>query len=216
MAEHRRQGLRLHRSDRRRRCRGEGGNLQAVRRRAQERRGNPDRFYRFRGSRQGLSPRPRVRPRPGCGRTRSIRSRRSRTCSPPRPPASRRPRRAPSLGADMQTIRSNAIEPTRSDLAGLTRREAILRQLPVYGLPILTVLLIVGFSIALPDTFPTYAQLPLDPQRQGDHRAPVARLDAADDGRSRRSHGGLRHRALAHPGDRPASFNSASRGRSPA
>lgn len=56
----------------------------------------------------------------------------------------------------MQTIRSNAIEPTRAELAGLTRREAILRQLPVYGLPILTALLIVGFSIALPDTFPTY------------------------------------------------------------
>ncbi|TPI41356.1 ABC transporter permease [Mesorhizobium sp. B3-1-6] len=56
----------------------------------------------------------------------------------------------------MQTIKSNAIEPTRSELAGLTRRESIIRQIPVYGLPILMVLIIIGFSIALPTTFPTY------------------------------------------------------------
>lgn len=55
----------------------------------------------------------------------------------------------------MQSLKSNALEPTRSELARLTRRDAIIRLLPVYGLPILTVLLIIGFSLALPDTFPT-------------------------------------------------------------
>ena len=56
----------------------------------------------------------------------------------------------------MQSIKSNALEPTRSELAALTRWRAIGRLAPVYGLPILTVLLIVFFSILLPTTFPTY------------------------------------------------------------
>jgi len=55
----------------------------------------------------------------------------------------------------MQSIRSNAIEPTRPELARLSRPQAILRLLPVYGLPILTLLLIIFFSLLLPDTFPT-------------------------------------------------------------
>jgi ribose transport system permease protein len=55
----------------------------------------------------------------------------------------------------MQSIKSNALEPTRPELASLTRWQAIGRILPVYGLPILTLLLIVFFSILLPDTFPT-------------------------------------------------------------
>ncbi|HUH84651.1 MAG TPA: ABC transporter permease [Stellaceae bacterium] len=59
----------------------------------------------------------------------------------------------------MQSIKSNALEPTRAELAKLSRGAAILRLLPVYGLPILTVLLILGFSIALPDTFPTTLNL---------------------------------------------------------
>src|SRR5208282_5293626 len=42
-----------------------------------------------------------------------------------------------------------------SELAALTRLQAIGRMAPVYGLPILTVLLIVFFSLLLPDTFPT-------------------------------------------------------------
>ena len=56
----------------------------------------------------------------------------------------------------MQSLKSSALEPTRSELAGLSRRQAIARLLPVYGLPILTVLLIVFFSLLLPRTFPTY------------------------------------------------------------
>jgi ribose transport system permease protein len=59
----------------------------------------------------------------------------------------------------MQSLKSNALEPTRSELARLSRRDAIIRVLPVYGLPILTVLLILGFSLALPDTFPTMLNL---------------------------------------------------------
>jgi ribose transport system permease protein len=55
----------------------------------------------------------------------------------------------------MQSLESNALEPTRSELKGLSRSEVIRRLLPVYGLPLLTVLLIVIFSILLPDTFPT-------------------------------------------------------------
>lgn len=55
----------------------------------------------------------------------------------------------------MQSLESNALEPTRSELKGLSRSEIIRRLLPVYGLPILTLLLIVLFSVLLPDTFPT-------------------------------------------------------------
>ena len=56
----------------------------------------------------------------------------------------------------MQSLKSNALEPTRSELAALSRGQAIARLLPVYGLPILTVLLIIFFSLLLPKTFPTY------------------------------------------------------------
>ena len=56
----------------------------------------------------------------------------------------------------MQSIKSNALEPTRSELAGMTRWQKIGRFLPVYGLPIITILLILFFSLLLPDTFPTY------------------------------------------------------------
>ncbi len=55
----------------------------------------------------------------------------------------------------MQSIQSNALEPTRSELARMTTGEKLRRLLPVYGLPILTLLLIALFSILLPDTFPT-------------------------------------------------------------
>jgi len=55
----------------------------------------------------------------------------------------------------MQSIRSNAIEPTRSELSRMSAGERVRRLLPVYGLPILTLLLIIIFSVLLPDTFPT-------------------------------------------------------------
>ncbi|WP_027683041.1 ABC transporter permease [Rhizobium leguminosarum] len=55
----------------------------------------------------------------------------------------------------MQSIESTALEPTKSEMAGLSTGQKIGRLIPVYGLVILTVGLIVIFSILLPDTFPT-------------------------------------------------------------
>jgi len=55
----------------------------------------------------------------------------------------------------MQSLKSTALEPTRPELAGLTRWRAAARILPVYGLPILALALAVFFSILLPDSFPT-------------------------------------------------------------
>ncbi len=55
----------------------------------------------------------------------------------------------------MQSIESNALEPTRSELSKLTLGQKLLRLLPTYGLVILTLALIVLFSILLPKTFPT-------------------------------------------------------------
>lgn len=59
----------------------------------------------------------------------------------------------------MQSIESNALEPTRNELAGAAAAQRVARLLPVYGLPILTVALIVLFSILLPRTFPTLLNL---------------------------------------------------------
>jgi ribose transport system permease protein len=55
----------------------------------------------------------------------------------------------------MPSLKSNELAPTGAELAGLSRGQAFLRVLPIYGLPILTVLLIVYFSLRLPDSFPT-------------------------------------------------------------
>ncbi|TCU20493.1 ABC transporter permease [Rhizobium sullae] len=59
----------------------------------------------------------------------------------------------------MQSIESTALEPTRAELAGLSFMQKLLRFLPVYGLVILTLLLIVLFSLLLPQTFPTVLNL---------------------------------------------------------
>jgi ribose transport system permease protein len=59
----------------------------------------------------------------------------------------------------MNSIQSTALEPTRSELAKLTNAQKLARQLPVYGLVILTVALIILFSLLLPDTFPTLLNL---------------------------------------------------------
>ena len=59
----------------------------------------------------------------------------------------------------MQSLESNALEPTKSEMEGLTLRSKLLRLLPVYGLVILTLLLILLFSILLPKTFPTLLNL---------------------------------------------------------
>ncbi|WP_176085325.1 ABC transporter permease [Martelella sp. HB161492] len=55
----------------------------------------------------------------------------------------------------MQSLESTALEPTPAELKGLSLIEKLIRLLPVYGLVILTALLIILFSIMLPDTFPT-------------------------------------------------------------
>lgn len=59
----------------------------------------------------------------------------------------------------MQSIESTALEPTKAELAGLSTGQKIGRLIPVYGLVILTVVLIVLFSILLPRTFPTLLNL---------------------------------------------------------
>lgn len=55
----------------------------------------------------------------------------------------------------MPSIESNALEPTRDEIAHLTIGQKIARLAPVYGLVILMFGLIILFSILLPDTFPT-------------------------------------------------------------
>ena len=53
------------------------------------------------------------------------------------------------------SIQSTALEPTRAELKQLTFTQKLGRLIPVYGLVILTVLLVLLFSFLLPDTFPT-------------------------------------------------------------
>ena len=55
----------------------------------------------------------------------------------------------------MQSIKSRALEPTRVELAAMSRKSALLSMLPVYGLPILGLCLFIFFSLILPTTFPT-------------------------------------------------------------
>ncbi len=59
----------------------------------------------------------------------------------------------------MPSLESNALEPTKDDLKGLPLGPRLIRLAPTYGLVILMVLLMVLFSILLPDTFPTRLNL---------------------------------------------------------
>ena len=59
----------------------------------------------------------------------------------------------------MNSIQSDALEPTRDELAPLTLMQRLIRLAPVYGLVILMVGLIVLFSVLLPTTFPTLLNL---------------------------------------------------------
>ncbi|MEX0339342.1 MAG: ABC transporter permease [Arenibacterium sp.] len=59
----------------------------------------------------------------------------------------------------MQSLESGALEPTKAELKGLSFMKRVGRFLPVYGLVILTVFLIILFSILLPNTFPTMLNL---------------------------------------------------------
>ncbi|GIT89579.1 sugar ABC transporter permease [Jannaschia pagri] len=59
----------------------------------------------------------------------------------------------------MNSVESDALEPTRDELARMGLADKLIRLAPVYGLVILTALLIVLFSILLPNTFPTLLNL---------------------------------------------------------
>lgn len=59
----------------------------------------------------------------------------------------------------MPGIESNAVEPTKDELRGLSTGAKLLRLAPTYGLVILMVALILFFSVLLPNTFPTLLNL---------------------------------------------------------
>jgi ribose transport system permease protein len=59
----------------------------------------------------------------------------------------------------MPGIESNAVEPTKDELLGLSFGQKLVRLAPTYGLVILTFALIALFSILLPNTFPTLLNL---------------------------------------------------------
>jgi ribose transport system permease protein len=59
----------------------------------------------------------------------------------------------------MPGIESNAVEPTKDELSGLSSLQKLARLVPTYGLVILMFGLIVIFSILLPNTFPTLLNL---------------------------------------------------------
>ncbi|WP_149587428.1 ABC transporter permease [Tabrizicola flagellatus] len=59
----------------------------------------------------------------------------------------------------MPGIESNAVEPTKDELRGLSSGAKLARLAPTYGLVILMVALILFFSILLPNTFPTLLNL---------------------------------------------------------
>lgn len=57
------------------------------------------------------------------------------------------------------SIKSTALEPTRSEMEGLGLMDRLKRLAPVYGLVILTIALGILFSLLLPETFPTLLNL---------------------------------------------------------
>ena len=59
----------------------------------------------------------------------------------------------------MPGIESNAVEPTKDELRGLSSAQKLIRLAPTYGLVILMVGLILFFSVLLPNTFPTILNL---------------------------------------------------------
>lgn len=59
----------------------------------------------------------------------------------------------------MNSIKASALEPTRDEIQGLSPGSKLARLAPVYGLVILTILLILLFTVLLPDTFPTLLNL---------------------------------------------------------
>ncbi len=73
------------------------------------------------------------------------------------------------------SLRSDALEPTRPELASLTFGDRLRRYIPVYGLPIIGLLLIILFSSLFPTTFPTLANV----SAMIDNKAIIALLSLA-------------------------------------
>jgi ribose transport system permease protein len=73
------------------------------------------------------------------------------------------------------SLRSDALEPTRPELAALTFGDRLRRYIPVYGLPIIGLLLIILFSALFPTTFPTLANV----SAMIDNKAIIALLSLA-------------------------------------
>lgn len=59
----------------------------------------------------------------------------------------------------MNSLQSTALEPTRSEMQGLTTGQKLGRLIPTYGLAILMLALILLFSVLLSNTFPTMLNL---------------------------------------------------------
>lgn len=59
----------------------------------------------------------------------------------------------------MNSVESDALEPTKDELDQMSLVQKLVRLAPVYGLVILTVFLIILFSLLLPNTFPTLLNL---------------------------------------------------------
>lgn len=55
----------------------------------------------------------------------------------------------------MQSLKATALEPTRAEMSSMGTSERLFRLAAIYGLPILTVMLVIAFSLALPRTYPT-------------------------------------------------------------
>ena len=59
----------------------------------------------------------------------------------------------------MNSIPSTALEPTRYELQKLSTAQKLGRWIPVYGLVLLTLFLVILFSILLPQHFPNAVEL---------------------------------------------------------
>ena len=152
------------------------------------------RLHRFRGSRPHLPPRAGVLARHDRRRNRQARR------SPPKP-LIQRPRHPQPRGTDLtcNSIKSNALEPTRSELQGLSLGQKLGRLVPVYGLRHPHRGADPAVLDPAADDLPDAAEPALDHLRQGHHRAAVAGRDDPDGGGPHRPDRRLRHRALAHP-----------------
>ncbi len=102
------------------------------------------------------------------------------------------------------SLQSDALEPTRAELAGLSTSERIRRLLPVYGLPLIALLLIALFSALFSRHVSDARERERAYRQQSHHRVAVHGGARSDGCRQDRSHDRLRNRTLAHSRDQPA------------